>query len=89
MNKGRGALKVAAVKAPGFGDLRDQMLEDMAILTGATVISSSRGMTLSKLNMDWLGKARIVTVGKETTTIVDGKGDVEKIEERVLSLKHN
>ena len=87
MNKGRGALKVAAVKAPGFGDLRDQMLEDMAILTGATVISSSRGMSLSKLNMDWLGKARIVTVGKETTTIVDGKGDVEKIEERVLSLK--
>jgi chaperonin GroEL len=87
MNKGRGALKVAAVKAPGFGDLRDQMLEDMAILTGATVISSSRGMSLSKLNMDWLGKARIVTVGKETTTIVDGKGDAEKIEERVLSLK--
>jgi chaperonin GroEL len=63
------------------------MLEDMAILTGATVISSSRGMSLSKLNMDWLGKARIVTVGKETTTIVDGKGDAEKIEERVLSLK--
>ena len=87
MNKGRGALKVAAVKAPGFGDLRDQMLEDMAILTGATVISSSRGMSLSKLNMDWLGKARVVTVGKETTTIVDGKGDAEKIEERVLSLK--
>ena len=87
MNKGRGALKVAAVKAPGFGDLRDQMLEDMAILTGATVISSNRGMSLAKLNMDWLGKARIVTVGKETTTIVDGKGDVEKIEERVLSLK--
>ena len=87
MNKGRGALKVAAVKAPGFGDLRDQMLEDMAILTGATVISSNRGMSLSKLNMDWLGKARVVTVGKETTTIVDGKGDAEKIEERVLSLK--
>ena len=87
MNKGRGALKVAAVKAPGFGDLRDQMLEDMAILTGATVISSNRGMSLAKLNMDWLGKARIVTVGKETTTIVDGKGDAEKIEERVLSLK--
>jgi len=87
MNKGRGALKVAAVKAPGFGDLRDQMLEDMAILTGATVISSNRGMSLSKLNMDWLGKARVVTVGKETTTIVDGKGDAEKIEECVLSLK--
>jgi len=87
MNKGRGALKVAAVKAPGFGDLRDQMLEDMAILTGATVVSSTRGMTLAKLNMDWLGKARIVTVGKETTTIVDGKGEADKIEERVLSLK--
>jgi chaperonin GroEL len=87
MNKGRGALKVAAVKAPGFGDLRNQMLEDMAILTGGSVISADRGMSLAKLNMDWLGNARIVTVGKETTTIVDGKGDVEKIEERVLSLK--
>jgi chaperonin GroEL len=87
MNKGRGALKVAAVKAPGFGDLRDQMLEDMAILTGATVVSTNRGMSLAKLNMDWLGKARIVTVGKEVTTIVDGKGEPEKIEERILSLK--
>ena len=87
MNKGRGALKVAAVKAPGFGDLRNQMLEDMAILTGATVISTERGMSLAKLNMDWLGKARVVTVGKETTTIVDGKGDADKIEERILSLK--
>jgi chaperonin GroEL len=87
MNKGRGALKVVAVKAPGFGDLRNQMLEDMAILTGATVVSAERGMSLAKLNMDWLGKARIVTVGKETTTIVDGKGEAEKIEERVLSLK--
>lgn len=87
MNKGRGALKVAAVKAPGFGDLRGQMLEDMAILTGATVISTERGMSLAKLNMDWLGKARVITVGKETTTIVDGKGDAEKIEERIMSLK--
>ena len=87
MNKGRGALKVAAVKAPGFGDLRNQMLEDMAILTGGTVISADRGMSLAKLNMDWLGNARIVTVGKETTTIVDGKGEPDKIEERILSLK--
>jgi chaperonin GroEL len=87
MNKGRGALKVAAVKAPGFGDLRNQMLEDMAILTGATVISTERGMSLAKLNMDWLGKARVITVGKETTTIVDGKGDADKIEERIISLK--
>ena len=87
MNKGRGALKVAAVKAPGFGDLRNQMLEDMAILTGATVISTERGMSLSKLNMDWLGKARVATVGKETTTIVDGKGDADKITERIESLK--
>jgi len=88
MNKGRGALKVAAVKAPGFGDLRNQMLEDMAILTGATVISTERGMSLSKLNMDWLGKARVATVGKETTTIVDGKGDADKITERIESLKN-
>jgi chaperonin GroEL len=87
MNKGRGALKVAAVKAPGFGDLRDQMLEDMDILTGATVISSSRCMTLAKLNMDWLGNARVATVGKETTTLVDGKGNPEMIEERILALK--
>ena len=87
MNKGRGALKVAAVKAPGFGDLRNQMLEDMAILTGATVISTERGMSLSKLNMDWLGKARVATVGKETTTIVDGKGNADKITERIESLK--
>ena len=87
MNKGRGALKVAAVKAPGFGDLRNQMLEDMAILTGATVISTERGMSLAKFNMDWLGKARVITVGKETTTIVDGKGDADKIEERIMSLK--
>ena len=87
MNKGRGALKVAAVKAPGFGDLRGQMLEDMAILTGATVVSTERGMSLSKLNMDWLGNARVATVGKETTTLVDGKGNPEKIEERILALK--
>jgi len=87
MNKGRGALKVAAVKAPGFGDLRSQMLEDMAILTGATVVSADRGMTLAKLNMDWLGNARVVTVGKETTTIVDGKGDADLIESRILDLK--
>jgi chaperonin GroEL len=87
MNKGRGALKVAAVKAPGFGDLRGQMLEDMAILTGATVVSADRGMSLARLNMDWLGKARVATVGKETTTIVDGKGDTDKITERIESLK--
>ena len=87
MNKGRGALKVAAVKAPGFGDLRGQMLEDMAILTGATVVSTERGMSLAKLNMDWLGNARVATVGKETTTLVDGKGNPEKIEERILALK--
>ena len=87
VNKGRGALKVAAVKAPGFGDLRNQMLEDIATLTGATVISADRGMSLAKFNMDWLGKARVVTVGKEVSTIVDGKGDPQKIEERILSLK--
>jgi chaperonin GroEL len=63
------------------------MLEDMAILTGATVISTERGMSLAKLNMDWLGNARVATVGKETTTLVDGKGNPEKIEERILALK--
>lgn len=87
MNKGRGALKVCAVKAPGFGDIRSQYLEDMAILTGATVVSLDKGHSLSRFNMDWLGRARVATISKDTTTIVDGKGDEEKINERISSLK--
>lgn len=88
VNKMRGILKVAAVKAPDFGDRRLQILEDIATLTGGHVVSTDKGMRLDKFNTDWFGKARVVTVGKETTTIVDGKGDADKIEERVLSLKN-
>jgi chaperonin GroEL len=87
MNKARGVLRACAVKAPEFGDRRTAILEDIAILTGGTVISTDRGMTLAKLDASWLGKSRIVTVNKDITTIVDGKGDENKIEERILSLK--
>jgi chaperonin GroEL len=87
MNKARGAIKVCAVKAPDFGDRRLAILEDIAILTGATLISKDRGMSLEKGGIDWLGKARTITVGKDTTTIVDGKGDTEAVEERINSLK--
>lgn len=87
MNKARGVLRVCAVKAPEFGDKRTSILEDIAVLTGGTVVSNDRGMTLAKLDMNWLGKARVVTIGRDTTTVVDGKGDADKIEERVLSLK--
>ena len=87
VNKMRGILKVAAVKAPDFGDRRLQILEDIATLTGGQVVSTDKGMRLDKFNTDWFGKARVVTVGKETTTIIDGKGDADKIEERVLALK--
>jgi chaperonin GroEL len=87
MNKARGVLRACAVKAPEFGDRRTAILEDIAILTGGTVISTDRGMTLAKLDASWLGKSRIVTVNKDITTIVDGKGNEDKIEERILSLK--
>lgn len=87
VNKMRGILKVAAVKAPDFGERRTLILEDIAIVTGGAVISPQKGMKLERFNMEWLGKARTITVGKETTTIVDGKGSEEKIGERVLELK--
>ena len=87
MNKARGVLQVAAVKAPEFGDRRTAMLEDIATLTGGEVVSNDKGMTLAKLDIGWLGKARVVTVTKDTTTIVDGKGDADKIEARILSVK--
>jgi chaperonin GroEL len=87
VNKMRGILKVAAVKAPDFGDRRLHILEDIATLTGGQVVSADKGMRLDKFNTDWFGKARVVTVGKETTTIVDGKGDADKIESRILELK--
>ena len=82
VNKLRGSLKVAAVKAPGFGDRRKEMLQDIAILTGATVISEERGFTLENATPDMLGKAEKVTITKENTTIVGGKGDAEAIKDR-------
>jgi chaperonin GroEL len=87
MNKTRGVLNVCAVKSPDFGDRRTQVLEDIAVLTGGRVISPEKGMQLSKLDIAWLGRARVATVGKDTTTIVDGKGDVDKIEQRILDIK--
>ena len=87
VNKMRGALKVAAVKAPDFGDRRTLILEDIAALTGGSVVSSQKGMRLDKFNKDWFGQARTITVGKETTTIVDGRGDADKIEARIVELK--
>jgi chaperonin GroEL len=87
MNKSRGVLQVCAVKAPDFGDRRTAILEDIATLTGGQVVSSEKGMTLAKLDINWLGKSRVATIGKDTTTIVDGKGNVDKIEERILNIK--
>ena len=82
VNKLRGTLKIAAVKAPGFGDRRKEMLQDIAILTGATVISEERGFTLENADLSMLGKAEKVTITKENTTIVGGVGDKEAIADR-------
>ena len=87
VNKMRGILKVVAVKAPDFGDRRTLILEDIAVVTGGTLVSPQKGMKLDKFNMSWLGNARTVTVGKETTTLVDGKGETEKIDARIEELK--
>ncbi len=83
VNRLRGALKVAAVKAPGFGDRRKEMLQDIATLTGAVVVSEERGFTLENTTPDMLGKAEKVTITKENTTIVGGAGNKEDIQERV------
>ena len=87
VNKMRGILKVVAVKAPDFGERRTLILEDIAAVTGGTLISPTKGMKLDRFNMDWFGNARTVTVGKETTTIVDGKGNTEAIDARISELK--
>ena len=87
VNKMRGILKVAAVKAPDFGERRLLILEDIATITGGTVVSPQKGMKLDKFNKTWFGSARTITVGKDTTTIIDGKGDTAAIETRVLELK--
>ena len=87
VNKLRGTLKIAAVKAPGFGDRRKEMLQDIAILTGATVVSEERGFTLEKVTPDMLGKAEKVTITKENTTIVGGAGNKKDIEDRAALIR--
>ena len=87
VNKLRGSLKIAAVKAPGFGDRRKAMLEDIAILTGGTVISEERGFSLENATIDMLGTAEKVAIDKDNTTIVNGAGDNKQIEERVNQIK--
>ena len=87
VNKLRGGLKVAAVKAPGFGDRRKAMLQDIAILTGGQVISEDLGMKLENVTIDMLGRAKKITINKDTTTIVDGAGDKAEIEARVGQIR--
>ena len=87
VNKMRGTMKVCAVKAPDFGDRRKLALEDIAVTTGGIVFDKQKGMNLDKFSWDWFGEARTVTVEKEQTTIVDGKGEVKDIEARVEELQ--
>ena len=87
VNKMRGTMKVCAVKAPDFGDRRKLVLEDIAITTGGQVFDKQKGMKLDKFSWEWFGEARTVTIGKEQTTIVDGKGGIEPIEARIEELQ--
>lgn len=87
VNRLRGTIKVAAVKAPGFGDRRKEMLQDIATLTGGTVISEERGFTLENATPDMLGKAEKITIDKENTTVVNGAGDKKAIADRVAQIK--
>ncbi|WP_297869808.1 chaperonin GroEL, partial [uncultured Flavobacterium sp.] len=87
VNKLRGGLKIAAVKAPGFGDRRKAMLEDIAILTGGTVIAEESGYSLENATLDMLGTAENITIDKDNTTIVNGSGDAENIKARVNQIK--
>ena len=87
VNKLRGGLKIAAVKAPGFGDRRKAMLEDIAILTGGTVIAEESGYSLENTTLDMLGTAENITIDKDNTTIVNGAGDAENIKARVNQIK--
>ena len=87
VNRLRGSLKVCAVKAPGFGDRRKEMLEDIAILTGGSVISEEKGLKLENTTLDLLGTAEKVTVNKENTTIVNGSGDKAMIKARIAQIK--
>ena len=88
VNNMRGTLKTAAVKAPGFGDRRKAMLEDIAVLTGGTVIAEEVGLTLEKVELTLLGQAKRVEIGKENTIIVDGRGNEAAIKSRVEQIKH-
>jgi len=88
VNKMRGILPIVAVKAPEFGDRKKAMLEDIATLTGGTVISTEKGMRLDKFDTTWLGKANKVTVGKDSTTIIDAKGDEDAITSRIEDIKN-
>ena len=87
VNRLRGSLEVCAVKAPGFGDRRKEMLQDIAILTGGTVISEETGLTLEKATLDMLGTAEKVTVDKENTTIVNGAGNKDQIADRIAQIR--
>ena len=87
VNKMRGTINVCAVKAPDFGDRRKLILEDIATLTGGQVFSTDKGMKLDKFSWDWFGGARVVTINKENTTIIDGKGSEEKIDGRINELQ--
>ena len=88
VNKQRGTLNVCAVKAPDFGDRRKLILEDLATMTGGQVFDKSKGMKLDKFSWDWFGEARTATIGKDKTTIIDGKGDEEAINKRIEELAH-
>ena len=87
VNKMRGVFTSAAVKAPGFGDRRKAMLEDMAILTGATVVTTDIGMKLDQVGLEVLGRARRVVIDKENTTIVDGAGEKQRVQDRIAELR--
>merc|ERR1712134_40708 len=87
VNKLRGGLKIAAVKAPGFGDRRKAMLEDIAILTGGTVVSEERGFSLENADLTMLGTAETITIDKDNTTIVNGAGKGSDIKARVNQIK--
>ncbi len=87
VNKMRGVFSSAAVKAPGFGDRRKAMLEDMAILTGATVVTTEIGMKLDQVGLEVLGRARRVVLDKDNTTIVDGAGDKQRVQDRISEIR--
>jgi chaperonin GroEL len=87
VNKLRGTLKVAAVKAPGFGDRRKAMLEDIAILTGGTVVSEEKGYRLENSTLDYMGRAKRIVIDKDNTVVVDGAGDSEQIKARTNQIK--